>query len=69
MEAHNHVNHPKLRPAVVSDGTASKGCVGPAIGLVDIGVSEGAYLFRVALPGIRKDQSKVSNCYFIFPAN
>ena len=47
-----------LKPSVILTGTAKEGSSGPPIGLVDIGVSEGAYLFRVALPGVRKDRSK-----------
>ncbi|CAO2815895.1 unnamed protein product [Amaranthus hypochondriacus] len=41
--------------AVVLTGTALEGTVGPPIGHVDIGISKSAYLFRVALPGVRKD--------------
>lgn len=36
-------------------GTARRGLSGPPVGLVDIGISKTAYLFRVALPGVRKD--------------
>ncbi|KAL4271568.1 hypothetical protein GQ457_13G000390 [Hibiscus cannabinus] len=39
----------KLKPSVVLTGTAKESC-GPCIGLVDIGVSESAFLFRVSLP-------------------
>ncbi|KAJ0024943.1 hypothetical protein Pint_09182 [Pistacia integerrima] len=59
MERGNNVDHQQLKPSVVLTGTAKEGSVGPPVGLVDIGVSEGAYLFRIALPGIRRDQSKV----------
>ncbi|XP_074286810.1 increased DNA methylation 3 [Silene latifolia] len=46
--------------AVVFTGTAKEGTPGPPIGHVDIGISESAYLFRVALPGVRKDQCDLS---------
>lgn len=46
--------------AIVLTGTAKEGTHGPPIGHVDIGVSESAYLFRVALPGVRKDQCELS---------
>ncbi|XP_021717775.1 increased DNA methylation 3-like isoform X2 [Chenopodium quinoa] len=45
---------------VVLTGTARDGTAGPPIGHVDIGISESAYLFRVALPGIRKDNCDLS---------
>ncbi|XP_044475156.1 increased DNA methylation 3-like [Mangifera indica] len=59
MERGNKVDHQQLKPSVVLTGTAKEGSVGPPVGLVDIGVSEGAYLFRVALTGIQRDQCKV----------
>ncbi|XP_022155877.1 increased DNA methylation 3 [Momordica charantia] len=59
MDMEGHADNTKLKPSVILTGTAKEGSSGPPIGLVDIGVSEGAYLFRVALPGVRKDQSKV----------
>uniref|UniRef100_A0A7C8YDJ5 SHSP domain-containing protein n=1 Tax=Opuntia streptacantha TaxID=393608 RepID=A0A7C8YDJ5_OPUST len=49
-----------ITPSVVLTGTAREGTPGPPIGHVDIGVSESAYLFRVALPGVRKDQCELS---------
>ena len=51
-----------ITPSVVLTGTAREGTPGPPIGHVDIGVSESAYLFRVALPGVRKDQCKFHVC-------
>ncbi|KAG2698049.1 hypothetical protein I3760_07G132800 [Carya illinoinensis] len=45
--------------AIVLTGTARGGIVGPPVGTVDIGISKDAYLFRVALPGVKKD-----NCQF-----
>uniref|UniRef100_A0A5B6Z5D2 SHSP domain-containing protein n=1 Tax=Davidia involucrata TaxID=16924 RepID=A0A5B6Z5D2_DAVIN len=50
---------PQLKPIVVLTGTAKEGRAGPPVGLVDIGVSERAYLFRVALPGVRSNQCNV----------
>ncbi|KAK8648834.1 hypothetical protein V6N13_129576 [Hibiscus sabdariffa] len=48
----------KLKPSVVLTGSA-KESYGPCIGLVDIGVSQSAFLFRVSLPSIRSDQSQL----------
>lgn len=36
-------------------GTARTGLLAPPVGVVDIGISKAAYLFRVALPGVTKD--------------
>ncbi|CAK7331480.1 unnamed protein product [Dovyalis caffra] len=52
-------NQPKMIASVILSGTAKAGSGGPSIGLVDIGVSENAYLFRVALPGIRRNESNL----------
>lgn len=41
-------------------GTAREGRAGPPIGAVDIGVGSAAYLFRVSLPGVRKDNRQFS---------
>lgn len=41
-------------------GSAAIGKVGPIIGLTDIGECEDAYLFRVCLPGVERDESKLS---------
>lgn len=59
MDSQNAAYHPRLKPAVVVTGTANEGTAGPAIGHVDIGVSDAAYLFRVALPGLRRKYSKI----------
>ena len=59
MDACDSANQPKLKPSVILSGTAKEGSAGPPIGLVDIGISENAYLFRVALPGIRRNESKL----------
>ncbi|XP_073526096.1 uncharacterized protein [Phyllobates terribilis] len=50
-----------FKSAVVLTGTALEGTIAPPIGHVDIGISESAYLFRVALPGVRKEKSEL-NC-------
>lgn len=39
-------------------GSAASGHLGPVLGLIDIGESEDSYLFRVSLPGVRRDASK-----------
>lgn len=41
-------------------GSAAMGQVGPSIGLVDIGECEDAYMFRVSLPGVKRDWRKFS---------
>ncbi|CAA0826636.1 Probable beta-1-3-galactosyltransferase 18 [Striga hermonthica] len=41
-------------------GSAGKGPVGPVIGLMDVGESEDSYLFRVSLPGVRRDERDFS---------
>lgn len=48
------------KPAVVLTG-AAKAQVGPPLGAVDIGCSESAYIFRVALPGVLRDACDL-NC-------
>jgi len=40
-------------------GSAAIGQVGPTIGLMDIGECEDSYLFRVSLPGVKRDESKL----------
>ncbi|KAL3614147.1 hypothetical protein CASFOL_042221 [Castilleja foliolosa] len=37
-------------------GSAGRGNVGPVLGLMDIGEAEDSYLFRVSLPGVRRDE-------------
>ncbi|XP_057495214.1 increased DNA methylation 2-like isoform X1 [Actinidia eriantha] len=37
-------------------GTAAMGHIGQAIGLLDIGECEDSYLFRVSLPGVKRDE-------------
>ncbi|XP_051123230.1 increased DNA methylation 2 [Andrographis paniculata] len=41
-------------------GSAARGQVGPVLGLMDIGESEDSYLFRVALPGVQRDERDFS---------
>ncbi|KAI3473646.1 hypothetical protein Pfo_031076 [Paulownia fortunei] len=41
-------------------GSAARGHVGPVLGLMDIGESEDSYLFRVCLPGVRRDERDFS---------
>lgn len=40
-------------------GTAAMGHVGPIIGSMDIGECEDSYLFRVSLPGVKRDPCKL----------
>ncbi|PHT51292.1 hypothetical protein CQW23_11039 [Capsicum baccatum] len=51
----NSEEYPKThaKPSVTLSGTAENCATGPSLGLVDIGSSENAYIFRVALPGVR----------------
>ncbi|CAL5423853.1 unnamed protein product [Camellia sinensis] len=48
----------QLKPTVVLTGTAEEGRAGPPIGMMDIGVSEKAYLCRIALPGLRNNENR-----------
>ncbi|CAL5426143.1 unnamed protein product [Camellia sinensis] len=48
----------QLKPTVVLTGTAEEGRAGPPIGMMDIGVSEKAYLCRIALPGLRNNETR-----------
>ncbi|XVE89709.1 hypothetical protein DITRI_Ditri20bG0017600 [Diplodiscus trichospermus] len=41
-------------------GSSAMGQVGPIVGLRDIGECEDAYLFRVSLPGVKRDESEFS---------
>lgn len=40
-------------------GSAARGNLGPVLGLIDIGEAEDSYLFRVSLPGVKRDASKL----------
>ncbi|KAF5955836.1 hypothetical protein HYC85_008692 [Camellia sinensis] len=48
-----------MDPAVVLTGTANEQRVGHSFGSVEIGRSESAYIFRVALPGVRRNSCNV----------
>ncbi|KAF2307187.1 hypothetical protein GH714_025344 [Hevea brasiliensis] len=48
------------KSAVVLTGTAAMGQVGPIVGLMDIGECDDAYMFRVSLPGVAKDEKEFS---------
>lgn len=65
MDAKNNAKRRKLKPPVTLTGTAKEGCIGPSIGLIDIGTSVNAYIFRVALPGVRNNESKAQNFIYI----
>ncbi|KAH1192109.1 Increased DNA methylation 2 [Glycine max] len=41
-------------------GTVAMGGIGPTMGLVDIGECEDAYLFRLSLPGVKRDEREFS---------
>lgn len=49
-------------PSVITKGTASKGALGPSVGVVDIGVNKVAYFFQVALPGVLKGHGMFMLC-------
>ncbi|KAF3621462.1 hypothetical protein FXO38_31819 [Capsicum annuum] len=55
-ERDNFINHVNGRVALT--GSALLGEVGPFMGSVDIAESEDAYVFRVSLPGVARDESK-----------
>ncbi|CAL5331976.1 unnamed protein product [Camellia sinensis] len=58
-----------MDPAVVLTGTANERRVGHHFGSVEIGRSESAYIFRVALPGARRNGSDVSSKIMSFSQN
>ncbi|XWS58220.1 hypothetical protein CRYUN_Cryun08bG0016000 [Craigia yunnanensis] len=41
-------------------GSAAMGQVGPIVGLMDVGECEDSYMFRVSLPGVKRDESEFS---------
>ncbi|VVA95494.1 unnamed protein product [Arabis nemorensis] len=60
MNSENHkTTHSKVISHAFFTGTAKQGSLAPTIGLLDIGVSEVAYIFRVSLPGIEKNQNMI----------
>ncbi|KAK9063970.1 hypothetical protein SSX86_017842 [Deinandra increscens subsp. villosa] len=48
------------KASITLSGTARKGELGPPVGAVDIGISQNAYFFQVALPGVKKDPGQFS---------
>ncbi|KAJ4830307.1 hypothetical protein Tsubulata_018243 [Turnera subulata] len=42
--------------ACAMTGAATTGLVGPTVGMMDIGESDDKYVFRVSLPGVRRDE-------------
>ncbi|KAM3219052.1 alpha-crystallin domain-containing protein 22.3-like [Capsicum annuum] len=54
-ERDNFINHVNGRVALT--GSALLGEVGPFMGSVDIAESEDAYVFRVSLPGVARDEN------------
>ncbi|XP_024632160.1 increased DNA methylation 3 [Medicago truncatula] len=46
--------------SIVLTGTANRGLLGPSVGVVDIGISKVAYLFRVSLPGVKREYNQFS---------
>lgn len=47
------------KSGIALTGTAAMGKVGPTIGSVDIAESQEEYVFRVSLPGVARDESKL----------
>ena len=47
-----------VKNAYAVTGSAAKGHIGSVIGLMDIEESEDSYLFRVALPGVKRENRK-----------
>ncbi|XP_057763708.1 uncharacterized protein LOC130985004 isoform X1 [Salvia miltiorrhiza] len=41
-------------------GSAARGHLGPVLGLIDIGEATDSYLFRVSLPGVKRDANEFS---------
>ncbi|KAL3538064.1 hypothetical protein ACH5RR_001430 [Cinchona calisaya] len=41
-------------------GSAARAQVGPILGLIDVGESDDSYLFRVSLPGVKRDEREFS---------
>lgn len=49
----------RTKTGVALTGSAALGVVGPAIGAYDIAENDDSYLFRVSLPGVARDESKL----------
>eukprot|EP00262_Sarcandra_glabra_P004581 TRINITY_DN15693_c0_g1_i1.p1 TRINITY_DN15693_c0_g1~~TRINITY_DN15693_c0_g1_i1.p1 ORF type:complete len:418 (-),score=65.59 TRINITY_DN15693_c0_g1_i1:704-1957(-) len=54
------IEHWNPKTSIMLTGTAKDGRAGPPVGLVDIGISKDAYLFQVALPGVKRDPCQFS---------
>ncbi|KAJ1434994.1 HSP20-like chaperone [Sesbania bispinosa] len=54
------IDHCYHDSSLILTGTARRGLFGPSVGVVDIGISKVAYLFRASLPGVKKDFSQFS---------
>ncbi|KAG4955687.1 hypothetical protein GLYMA_15G047500v4 [Glycine max] len=48
--------------SLILTGAARRGPFGPSVGVVDIGISKVAYLFRISLPGVKKDCTGQFSC-------
>ncbi|CAA7043520.1 unnamed protein product [Microthlaspi erraticum] len=58
-ENENQTLHSKVISHAFSTGTIKQGSMATSLGVIDIGVSENAYIFRVELPGTGKYQNKI----------
>ncbi|KAL9358295.1 hypothetical protein Peur_051548 [Populus x canadensis] len=56
MDATGSANQPKMMQLVTVNGTVKRSGAGPSICLVDFGINENAYFFRVVLPGMRRNE-------------
>ncbi|KAL8233150.1 hypothetical protein R6Q57_002928 [Mikania cordata] len=59
MSGANGTKSMESKPPVILSGTAKDVKYAPLLGLVDIGESQRAYIFRVSLPGVCKPQCNV----------
>ncbi|XP_065880270.1 increased DNA methylation 3 [Euphorbia lathyris] len=59
MDQQNIGSNLQVKPFMKYSGTAKESIIAPPFGLMDIGISADAYLFRVALPGIRKEECNI----------
>lgn len=58
-ELDNILDATRNNNGVLLTGSAAMGQLGPIVGLVDIWESEDSYVFRVSLPGVSRDESKL----------
>ncbi|KAJ6999036.1 hypothetical protein NC653_015004 [Populus alba x Populus x berolinensis] len=56
------LTNPKMMPLVTVNGTAKRSGARPSICLVDFGINENAYFFRVVLPGMRRSNESNLSC-------